>query len=241
MPEIADLMVWVFAVLIVLAMGGVAMLAAGHGEPMKPVYDDRPDALVPADRPLAAQDLRAVRFPLALRGYRMADVDALLARLAAEAESRGGVPTDSQGATATAVEPGADPVAGEQVPEATLLAEEWAGDQPAGADILDFSTESVDYVESLLDQWSRKADRPTAEENPALTGAGAYVGEVLVRAVPGARWGRHAALGDEPVVVMPSGRLENPIGKARNRYEGDESDSIAFFLLAAIAGEQRAG
>ena len=139
------------------------------------------------------------------------------------------------------LEPGADPVAGEQVPEATLLAEEWAGDQPAGADILDFSTESVDYVESLLDQWSRKADRPTAEENPALTGAGAYVGEVLVRAVPGARWGRHAALGDEPVVVMPSGRLENPIGKARNRYEGDESDSIAFFLLAAIAGEQRAG
>ncbi len=81
-------MMWVFAVLIVLAMGVIAMLAAGHGEPMAPAYDDRPDALVPADRPIGGADLRRVRFSLALRGYRMAEVDALLARLAHELELR---------------------------------------------------------------------------------------------------------------------------------------------------------
>ena len=66
------------------------MLAAGHGEPMAPAYDDRPDAVVPADRPIGADDLRTVRFSLAFRGYRMAEVDTLLARLAHELERRDG-------------------------------------------------------------------------------------------------------------------------------------------------------
>lgn len=79
-------MMWVFAILIVLAMGGVAMLAAGHGEPMTPAYDDRPDALVPAQRKIEAGDLRKVRFSLAFRGYRMSEVDALLSRMASEME-----------------------------------------------------------------------------------------------------------------------------------------------------------
>ncbi|MDN5744883.1 MAG: DivIVA domain-containing protein [Nocardioidaceae bacterium] len=77
-------MMWVFAVLIVLAMGGVAMVAAGFGEPMSPAYDDRPDAAIPAEGPLRADDLRKVRFSLAFRGYRMAEVDALVQRLADE-------------------------------------------------------------------------------------------------------------------------------------------------------------
>ena len=81
-------MMWLFAILIVLAMGGVAMVASGRGGSMAPAYDDRPDVGLPDDRPLAAQDLRTVRFPLAVRGYRMSDVDALLARLATELEDR---------------------------------------------------------------------------------------------------------------------------------------------------------
>ncbi len=88
-------MMWVFAVLIVLAMGGVAMLAAGRGEPMAPAYDDRPDALVPEAAPIAADDLRRVRFSLAFRGYRMAEVDALLARLAAELDAARALPYDA--------------------------------------------------------------------------------------------------------------------------------------------------
>ena len=77
-------MMWFFAILIVLAMGGVALLAAGKGAPLADAYDDRPDARVPAEGPLAVEDLRRVRFSIALRGYRMSEVDALLDRLAAE-------------------------------------------------------------------------------------------------------------------------------------------------------------
>ncbi|MDZ5660354.1 DivIVA domain-containing protein [Nocardioides sp. zg-1308] len=89
-------MTWLFAVLIVLAMGAIAMVASGRGGSMAPAYDDRPDLDVPTDRPLEARDLRTVRFPLALRGYRMSDVDALLARLATELEDRTG-PDGSSG------------------------------------------------------------------------------------------------------------------------------------------------
>jgi DivIVA domain-containing protein len=79
-------MMWFLAILIVLAMGGVAMLAAGHGKPLGEPTHDRPPSLVPAEGPLSADDLRRVRFPLAFRGYRMADVDELLDRLARERE-----------------------------------------------------------------------------------------------------------------------------------------------------------
>ena len=80
-------MMWFFAVLVVLAMGGVAAVAAGYGRPLSEVYDDRPDALVPADRPLRAEDLRRVRLTTAVLGYRMSEVDALLDRLATQLEA----------------------------------------------------------------------------------------------------------------------------------------------------------
>jgi DivIVA domain-containing protein len=78
--------IWLFAILIVLALGGVAVVAAGRGTPMSPAYDDAPDSLVPSDGPVTADDLRRIRFPVAFRGYRMAEVDALLDRLAEERE-----------------------------------------------------------------------------------------------------------------------------------------------------------
>jgi DivIVA domain-containing protein len=77
-------MMWFFAILIVLALGGIAVVASGRGTPMSPSYDDAQDALVPAHGPITADDLRRLRFPLAFRGYRMAEVDALLQRLAEE-------------------------------------------------------------------------------------------------------------------------------------------------------------
>ena len=79
-------MMWFFAVLVVLALGGIAVVAAGRGAPLAEVYDDRPDSTVPADGPLTADDLRRVRFSLGFRGYRMSEVDALLDRLASERE-----------------------------------------------------------------------------------------------------------------------------------------------------------
>lgn len=78
---------WLFAALIVLAMGGVAMLAAGHGAPLSDETHDRVPAAVTTDGPLRATDLRHARFSVVLRGYRMSEVDALLDRLATEQET----------------------------------------------------------------------------------------------------------------------------------------------------------
>jgi DivIVA domain-containing protein len=90
-------MMWFFAVLIVLAIGGVALVAAGQGAPLARAYDDRPDAVVPTDRPLTGADLEAVRFSTAVRGYRASEVDALLARLAAQLD--GSPPQESGSGT----------------------------------------------------------------------------------------------------------------------------------------------
>lgn len=81
-------MMWFFAVLIVLLMGGIAVVASGAGDSMAEEYDDRPDVRVQADGPLTAEDLRGVRFTTAMRGYRASEVDALIARLARELEDR---------------------------------------------------------------------------------------------------------------------------------------------------------
>jgi len=88
---------WFFAVLIVLAIGGVAVVAAGTGAPLARAYDDRPDAVVPADRALTGSDLKAVRFSTVLRGYRASEVDALLDRLAAQLD--GSTPPESDSGT----------------------------------------------------------------------------------------------------------------------------------------------
>jgi DivIVA domain-containing protein len=87
---------WFFAVLVVLAMGGIAVVAAGRGTPLAPAYDDRPDATVPAGE-LGADALRRVRFSLAFRGYRMSEVDALLDRLAREKEAAADAVPSSDG------------------------------------------------------------------------------------------------------------------------------------------------
>ena len=86
-------MTWFFAVLIVAAIGGIAIVAAGTGAPLARSYDDRPDVVVPADRPLTGADLKAVRFSTVVRGYRASEVDALLDRIAAQLD--GSTPPES--------------------------------------------------------------------------------------------------------------------------------------------------
>ncbi len=80
-------MTWVFAILLVLALGGVAAAAAGRGVSLPEAFDDRTDSRVPG-APVSGADLRAVRFPLALRGYRMGEVDELLDLLAHQLEAQ---------------------------------------------------------------------------------------------------------------------------------------------------------
>jgi DivIVA domain-containing protein len=115
-------MMWFFAILVVLVMGGVAALAAGRGAPMSEAYDDRPDALVPRDGKLHSADVRKVRFSLAFRGYRMSEVDALLDRVALQLEQAelpppgGGPDTDAAGQGEVADTPAGREVRGDEPP-----------------------------------------------------------------------------------------------------------------------------
>lgn len=81
-------MQWVFIGLVVVVVAAVAMVAVGRGDGLAPAVPDRPDVELPTDRPLEAADLAHLRLSVAVRGYRMDEVDALLARLGAEIEDR---------------------------------------------------------------------------------------------------------------------------------------------------------
>jgi DivIVA domain-containing protein len=77
-------MEWFIAVLAVAALGVAAMAAAGGmGQMAKdPVQDTYRQDL--RDGPLGAEDIKSLRFGIALRGYAMGQVDDVLDRLAAE-------------------------------------------------------------------------------------------------------------------------------------------------------------
>jgi len=122
---------WVFAILVVLAIGAIAVVAAGRGTPLQEEYDDRPDAFVPAADPLGPGDLKSVRFSLAVRGYRMSEVDALLSRLAKQLEEATGEPAPrALPAPEAAVDLAPEPTP-EPAPEATAEA---APEPPADRD-----------------------------------------------------------------------------------------------------------
>ncbi len=71
-----------------LVVGAAVTVVAGRVGALAPPVSTRRDVLVPADGELTAQDLRAVRFTVAWRGYARDEVDALLARLEADAAAR---------------------------------------------------------------------------------------------------------------------------------------------------------
>jgi DivIVA domain-containing protein len=81
---------WLLAVLVVLVIGAVAVVAAGRGGSLGPAYDDRADVRLPGDRRVTGDDLRALRFNTAVRGYRASEVDALIDRLAAQLDEQDG-------------------------------------------------------------------------------------------------------------------------------------------------------
>ena len=64
-----------------------AVLATREGGELAPAPPDVADLALPAGR-LTPQDIAALRFPMAARGYRMAEVDATLERLAEELRDR---------------------------------------------------------------------------------------------------------------------------------------------------------
>jgi len=77
--------VWVLWVLVVTAiLVGVVFLALGRGEGMPEQDPDDVIVDIPMERALDASDVASLRLPMAFRGYRMAEVDEVLDRLAAE-------------------------------------------------------------------------------------------------------------------------------------------------------------
>jgi DivIVA domain-containing protein len=80
--------IWLWVVVIIVLAGGVVVVAVGRGGTMTEVYDERPDTTIASGRPITADDLKDVRFTTAVRGYRMDEVDTLLARLRADLLSR---------------------------------------------------------------------------------------------------------------------------------------------------------
>lgn len=73
-----------FSVLLFL----VASFAFGRGEEMAPAPPDSTPVELPDDRPVGGDDVRAVRLSVALRGYRMREVDWVLEQLAGALDDR---------------------------------------------------------------------------------------------------------------------------------------------------------
>ena len=74
-------MEWVLAGFVIVVMAVAAVVGSGRWGAMPGVTDDRPPGRLAAGR-LTPADLRQARFAVVPRGYSMAQVDALLARLA---------------------------------------------------------------------------------------------------------------------------------------------------------------
>jgi hypothetical protein len=76
------------AVLIAVVLFVVAVRFLPAGEQIAPPIRDEPPWDLPADRRLQPAEVDSVRLPVALRGYRFAETDILLDRLAAELRVR---------------------------------------------------------------------------------------------------------------------------------------------------------
>ncbi|WP_371498921.1 DivIVA domain-containing protein [Kitasatospora sp. NBC_00374] len=81
-------MFWVIVVAMAVVVGGAALVALGGGGSLPEAERDRLAVRLPQDRPLSRQDVDGLRLPMALRGYRMDEVDDVLDRLAAELAGR---------------------------------------------------------------------------------------------------------------------------------------------------------
>ncbi len=79
-------------VLGVLVVAGLLFLGAswllGRGETQPPADADRSPVELPDDRPVTADDVRALQISVALRGYRMTEVDWLIDQFARVLEER---------------------------------------------------------------------------------------------------------------------------------------------------------
>jgi DivIVA domain-containing protein len=92
----------VVALAVVVAAVTLAVVGGGESAPLPQAAPERLDDPLPPDRPVGRADVEALRFPLAVRGYRMADVDDALGRLGAEIAERDARIADLESALAGA-------------------------------------------------------------------------------------------------------------------------------------------
>lgn len=79
---------WFMLLALVAVVSVAALIALGGGGGLSEAPPDRLDHPLPLDRPVDRADVDAVRLPLAVRGYRMSEVDDVLDRVAAELTQR---------------------------------------------------------------------------------------------------------------------------------------------------------
>ncbi|MEU6771254.1 DivIVA domain-containing protein [Streptomyces sp. NPDC046759] len=92
----------VVALAVVVAAVTLAVVGGGESAPLPEVAPERLQDPLPPDRPVNRADVESLRFPLAPRGYRMADVDDALGRVAAELAERDARIADLESALAGA-------------------------------------------------------------------------------------------------------------------------------------------
>lgn len=97
-------MVVVFLVVAVVALFGAAVVATRDGDVLVDVAPDDAEVDLPVG-PVQPEDVAEVRFGMVLRGYRMAEVDRVLARLAAELAARDSRIAELEQALVDVVEP----------------------------------------------------------------------------------------------------------------------------------------
>ncbi|MFE3906247.1 hypothetical protein ACFXPY_39875 [Streptomyces sp. NPDC059153] len=102
-------MFWFLLLAMVVVVAAVTLAVVGGGK-IAVLQDVAPEQLtdpLPATRPVGRADVEALRLPVAVRGYRMTDVDEALGRLGAELAERDARIAELQsalaGAQATAV------------------------------------------------------------------------------------------------------------------------------------------
>jgi DivIVA domain-containing protein len=86
---VLTLLLWAaLTVLVAAALFVVLARVLPAGEQIAPAVRDEPPWDLPPDRPLTAEDIDQLRLPVALRGYRFAETDLLLDRVAEELRLR---------------------------------------------------------------------------------------------------------------------------------------------------------
>ena len=132
-------MYWVIVAAMVIVVGGAALVALGGGGSLPDAVHDRIAARLPQDRPLSRDDVDDIRLPMALRGYRMDEVDDVLDRLGAELAYRDSRIAELEAAAAlrgaveagTGPQPGLEPLPGLEDFAKVVGAEKATGHQAA--------------------------------------------------------------------------------------------------------------